>query len=348
MRNFSKLTSIILLGSISLYGAGTLAGTQVDNSVKLNYKVDGTAKSEVVSNTNSFLVDNKIDLTVAHQDSAAVSVKAGDTAKVLKFIVTNTGNKVQDYSLTSTLNDGNPFGETDNFNATNVKIYVDGNANGTYEAGDDTKTYIDELAPDASITVFIVADIPSSQSNGDVSEHTLTAQVAKGGTSGSQGADITSDDSSSSDTAMGVEIVFADGDGSGGTDGAEDGKYADNSAYKVSDAQLTVNKTSCVVSDPYNGTTNPKRIPGATIRYAIEVVNSSTSKDATDVVVTDSLSSELDYQNGKVVDGTCNCGNPGNANSDSDVSNSGQDVTINYKTVTKNTTECGYIEVKIK
>jgi len=345
MKNISKVLSVILLGGINLYGAGTLAGTQVDNSVKLNYKVDGTAQSEVVSNTDSFVVDNKIDLTVTHQDASAVVVKANSNDQVLKFIVKNTGNKVQDYSLSSTLNDGNPFSETDNFDATNVRIYVDGNANGTYESADDTQDYIDELAPDATITVFIVSDI-GAQSDGDVSEHTLTAQVAEGGASSSQGADITSDDASSADTAMGVEIVFADGDGSGATDGAKDGKYADNSAYKVSTAELSVTKGSCIVSDPYNGTTNPKRIPGAKIRYTIEVTNSSSSKDATEVTVTDKLSSELTYKSGLVSTESCDCANPGADNGDS-VSVSGQDVTINYDTVEDGVTECAYIEVEI-
>ena len=51
-----------------------------------------------------------------------------------------------------------------------------------------------------------------------------------------------------------------------------------------------VNKDSCVIKDLINGTTNPKRIPSATIRYAIEVRNFSSS-NMTDVIVEDRISS---------------------------------------------------------
>ena len=343
MKRVSKVISstAMILASINLYGAGTTAGIQVDNSVKLTYKIGATDKN-ATSNTASFVVDNKIDLTVTHQDSAAVAVKSDAVDQVLTFVVKNTGNKVQDYSLTSTQNNGNPFSETDTFDTTNVEIYVDGNANGTYESADDTKTYIDELNPDASITIFIISDM-GARSDGDVSEHTLVAQVAEGGASG-QGSDITSDDAGSADTAMGVEIVFADGTGI--TDGAKDGKFSDYSAYKVTDAELTVTKSSCVISDPYNGTTNPKRIPGATVRYAIEIENTSTSTDATNVEVTDTLSSELSYVSGEVYNDECDCNSPKGVK-ERDTTNSGQDVTANYDTVEQSTKNCAYIDVTI-
>ena len=144
---------------------------------------------------------------------------------------------------------------------------------------------------------------------------------------------------------MGVEIVFADGDGSGTTEVAKDGKYADNNAYKVSDSELTATKSSCVVSDPYNGTTNPKRIPGATIRYTIEVENTSDSTDAEEVTVKDTLESTLDYNTSLVVkNADCDCLNQ----AITDKVGSGPDVTLDFGTVDKSTKACGYIEAIIK
>jgi uncharacterized repeat protein (TIGR01451 family) len=74
--------------------------------------------------------------------------------------------------------------------------------------------------------------------------------------------------------------------------------YGDNISCMITNtpkpatATLTVTKTSTIVSDPINGTTNPKAIPGAVIRYAITVTNTGTAAvDASTVVVADPLPS---------------------------------------------------------
>jgi uncharacterized repeat protein (TIGR01451 family) len=49
-----------------------------------------------------------------------------------------------------------------------------------------------------------------------------------------------------------------------------------------------VQKTSEVLSDPYNATTLPKRIPGSIVRYAVTVTNSGTGLvDGSSLVLTD-------------------------------------------------------------
>lgn len=51
---------------------------------------------------------------------------------------------------------------------------------------------------------------------------------------------------------------------------------------------LTVNKSSEVVSDPVNNAANPKRIPGAVIRYSVSVINSGPGTiDASTLAITD-------------------------------------------------------------
>ena len=47
--------------------------------------------------------------------------------------------------------------------------------------------------------------------------------------------------------------------------------------YAVSSAALTVTKTSAVVEDPFNGTTNPKATPGAFVEYAVAISNTGAS-----------------------------------------------------------------------
>lgn len=49
-------------------------------------------------------------------------------------------------------------------------------------------------------------------------------------------------------------------------------------------ATLTVSKVSSIISDPVNGTNNPKAIPGATVEYLITVTNTGTSATQADTV----------------------------------------------------------------
>lgn len=285
--------------------AGTASGTSIDNRATVSYAVGSTAQPVIESSPagnstsgagngldTSFVVDNRIDLTVAELSGGYTVVAAGGLNEVLVYTVTNTGNTTQDYSLSAADNATDPFGGTDNFDATPVGVFVDANANGTYEVGTDTATFVDELAADAAATVFVVRNIPGTQVNNDVSAVTLTAQVAQGAGVGVQGADILTDDAANPDNAATVQIVFADV--AGDTDAANDGAHSDSDAYRVGAAQITVAKSSAVISDPINLGVNPKAIPGATVEYIVTIGNAAgASAPATNVQVTDSLNAEI-------------------------------------------------------
>ncbi len=110
-------------------------------------------------------------------------------------------------------------------------------------------------------------------------------------------------------------------------------------------------KTSCVIDDPVN-TTNPKRIPGATIRYAIEVSNTGLGQ-AQNVKVEDNISNYFDASTitNLQIDGShaCNCSSPTSPGSNGNNGGvSDNIVTLDYDTVNASTTECGYFEVKIE
>jgi hypothetical protein len=67
-------------------------------------------------------------------------------------------------------------------------------------------------------------------------------------------------------------------------------------------ATLTVVKFSTLISDPVNGTTNPKAIPGAVVSYSILVSNSGTSAvNAATIFIRDPLPSTVTYNNGVTV-----------------------------------------------
>ncbi len=55
----------------------------------------------------------------------------------------------------------------------------------------------------------------------------------------------------------------------------------------------TVVKSATIISDPVNNTTNPKAIPGAIIEYTITIANGTNGSTATNIVVTDSLNTNI-------------------------------------------------------
>lgn len=275
---------IVLLGSNAAHAAGTTVGATITNTVTVNYQVGGVSQS-VINASDTFTVDRKINLTVAEIGSTTTSVSPGQTAAVTAFTVTNTSNDVLDFGLAATQATGGaaPHGGTDNFNATAPALYRDTNSNGTYEAGTDTAVaYLDELAADASQVVFVVANIPMGQVNGDKATVILTATAREGGGASSQGAAVT--ETAGANTAA-EDTVFADAAGS--DDAARSGTHSARDDYTVSAALLTVTKTSRVISDPLNGATNPKLIPGAVVEYCISVANGAGAATATNIAISD-------------------------------------------------------------
>jgi uncharacterized repeat protein (TIGR01451 family) len=63
---------------------------------------------------------------------------------------------------------------------------------------------------------------------------------------------------------------------------------------RAANATLTIAKTSTVISDPLNGATNPKAIPGAIMRYNLTVTNTGPSAvDLNTMVLIDALPGQI-------------------------------------------------------
>jgi len=291
------LAGTLVLGlSSAALAQNTPSGTPIDNTATLDYFVGGTQQAQVASNTATFLVDNKVDLTVTTIDGAIVAVVPGTFAQVLTYTVTNNGNTVQDYSLSALNSAVGAFGEVETFDAANVNVFVDTDGDNAYTAA-DVNTYIDELASGATITVFVVSDIPLAQLNDDVASYDLVAQTAVGGTIGTQGGDILADDAATADDPTLVQIVFADLAGS--ADGGRDGRFSSKDGYMVVTADLTALKTTNVISDPFNLGANPKAIPGATVGYQVLVTNTGTVA-ADNIEVIDAIPANSSFLVGSV------------------------------------------------
>lgn len=303
LSNWKYVAAILLLAGVQqAHAAGTTQGTSIANTATVDYTVGGVNQPDVSSNTATFVVDRRINLTVAEVGNAYTDVAAGATAQVLTFTVTNSTNGTQDFRFITT-NDTtgatDPFGGTDDFDPTAIQVFVDSNNNGVYDAGVDIATFLDEIPADATRTVFVVASIPAGRAVDDTAGITLTAVAADAGTGGALGADATQ--TAGAGTLGGVDTVF--GDVAGDTDAARDGRHSDDDAYRVRAAAITVTKTATVISDPFNGVTNPKAIPGAVIEYCLQVSNAAGGLLATNIVVSDPIPANTTYVPGSIFAG---------------------------------------------
>lgn len=294
-RSAAFAATLLLLNPTPSFAAGTTAGTTVSNQASVAYQVASVAQTAVTSNNLQFVVDQKVNLTVTTTDGAAVSVTPGSTGNVLTFTLVNTGNAVQDFHLSATARSGGTgkFGGTDNVNAASVAVFAESGATAGYQSGEDTAIYVDELAADGTKTIYIVGNFASgTYANGDIASYHMLVQARAGGSASSEGSTLTQ--TAGADTAGTVDIVFADAQGTDTVnDIARDSKHSGDSDYIIAAAALTVTKSSAVISDPSNSTTNPKAIPGAIIEYTITVANASATATATNITVTDSLNTEV-------------------------------------------------------
>ncbi len=297
-----SLLAVAVAGASPVLAAGTTAGSSITNTATINYQVGGVAQP-AINDGDTFVVDRKIDLTVAESGTATTVVVPGQTGAVTTFTLQNTSNAVLDFALAATQTVGGTasHGGTDNFDVTAPSIFRDTNGNGTYESGTDTAvTFIDELAADATVTLFIVANVPLGRATGDVANVRLTATAREGGAAATQGAALTQ--TAGANTA-GMDTVFADT--AGVADAARDAAHSDDDDYTVQTATLTLDKRSLVISDPVNGTTNPKLIPGAVVEYCIAVSNAAGGAAANSIAVSDILPSTLTYVASSIrLDGT--------------------------------------------
>lgn len=223
---------------------GTRAGTLIDNTATATYQQGGTPVT-VPSNLVSLRVDELIDAVVDWQDPSNVLTTPGATGQVLRFQVTNTGNGVETFGLTTVGNLGG-----DQFDPTVTSIVID-DGDGVYEPGIDV-VYVPNsndptLNPDASVTVFVVSTTPGNVTDGNLGNVQLVA---------------------TSRTGTGAPGTTVPGGGEGGGDaiiGTTGGDGSDIGTYEVVSATVALAK-SAVVTNQFG---NDDPVPGATITYTI-------------------------------------------------------------------------------
>lgn len=262
------------------WAVGTGAGTVINNTANITYDA-GAVIGATASASANFQVDEIIAVTQTWQDAANVSVLSPDTDRILSYLLTNTGNGFETFSLS--VNNGLAG---DNFDPVNARIYLD-NGNGVFD-GTVTETLyvpgVNDPVLDANgvnaIVIFTLNDIPAALATGNTGFSRLVAAATTPGASGS---------------AVGT-ILPGQGDG-GVIDAVVGTTTADASTDGVYEVQaLAVNllKSSDVINDGSGCTTGCVPLPGATIRYSIQV-NVSGSGTAETLSITDIIPANTTY-----------------------------------------------------
>ncbi|MDH4046699.1 MAG: hypothetical protein OEW68_00485 [Gammaproteobacteria bacterium] len=302
-------SAVVVLFSQHALAVGTDAGTTISNQAQVDYNVGGNPQTFILSDpagnsipgdaltsgalATTFVVDNRVDFTLVESGFIGHTVVTpGQNGEFVQFTLQNHGNSTQDFRLVATnLVGGIVAGQTDTEDMSGITVYVDNNGDGLTTATDPN--FVEELIEGDSVDIYVVATAPVTMANGAAANINLQAIVADAGGPPGLGADTT-DDAGSADTA-GIDVVFAEGlFASGGTvftlgDGILDAQ----DGFIGSSAALSITKTASLISDPFNGTgADRKAIPGAVVEYVISVANSG-AEVAEDIVITDTLSTEI-------------------------------------------------------
>ncbi len=309
MKNISRIIltiALVFLSTRTAMAIGTQAGTTITNTATANYNLGGApATPETAS--DSFDVVEVIRMTMTWQDGANVAVTTPDTARVLTFEVTNTGNGSEDFTFST-----NDALGGDDFNPSGTQVwYENGLAAGLQTSGGNMDVLHNPgvndptLADDGTLTVYVVCNIPAGLSDTNTGDVAITATSTTTGASGS---------------ALGAVLVGGEVVGVAGANAAATGTYI------VSSVSVTLTKAITGASDPFGGT---EYVPGATITYRI-TVSVAGSGTAEALVITDPIPGDMTYAAGTIsVDSTGQTDAGGDDSADFNVTNANT-VTVDF------------------
>ena len=285
--------------SAPAFAVGTTQGTDITNSVTVNYTVGTTAQTPVTSNTDTFKVDRKVNFTVVERATiGTTTVNPGQLAQQTAFTLTNLSNDLLDFDLTAAnllTGAAAPRG-TDGFDVTNLLICLDADNNNVCDAPATATLTVNDLSATTgsnSVNILVLGDIPAAATNGQIAGVSLqaTAKLSNGTAFVLSGPGQNVSTDADANVAGAVDTVLAD-----------TGRDAVESAlddYTVQSATLGVFKSSRVVSDLVSGI-NPKALPGATVEYCIAVQNTG-SVAATSVAIEDLIPANTTFVTGSIL-----------------------------------------------
>lgn len=265
------------------WAVGTSAGTSISSNTTTTYVIGTAPPATATSKTVSFQVDEVIQPVLTWQDATPVAVSTPGRNNALTLLLTNSGNGSEAFGLIRT-NGPLPL-PPENYTPLDGSIgsiYLESGLEAGFQAnGANADTaYVSgtndpNLAPDTSMSIYVISDTPSVVSNarGDV---LLTAASLTPGAAGAPPG--------TSLPGLGQGGGFAVVGGSRAQAGA-------TGSYIASGLGVVMNKTVLSVRDP-QGTALV--MPGTVMTYQI-LVTLSGAGAASNLLITDPLPANSTY-----------------------------------------------------
>jgi uncharacterized repeat protein (TIGR01451 family) len=292
----STAIAATLMTSVPVF-ASTDPGVNILNNVTVDYQVGTVAQTQKTA-SDTFKVDRKVLFTVVEKTPVGTTnVSPGQLGAKTAFTVTNSSNDILDFTLTAAnlaTAATTPRG-TDAIDVSNLLMCFDANNDGNCDAAATATLTIDNLAKDGgNITVLILGDVALSATTGQIAGVRLTATALD-----SAGATITAATDATVNGAATVETIFADDLTPVLGNTARNGISWAHDDYTVQAANLSVFKSSKVISDGVSAS-NFKSIPGAVVEYCISVANAAGSATATNIDVGDLIPANTTFVTGSI------------------------------------------------
>ena len=144
-----------LVALVAVHASPTPAGRKITNVASATYEVDGQVY-RVESNRVETVVNAIYGITIKDDATKTAPILFGaspGTQVIIPYIVTNTGNTVDSYTLGFEL--GTPY----DLQFGTIGFYLDANGNGVLDTGESQIYSIDDLAPGESVSLLVMLDV---------------------------------------------------------------------------------------------------------------------------------------------------------------------------------------------
>lgn len=274
------LIRLVVLSAIGspAFAAGTRANTTITNTATVDYILAGL--SNTASASVSIAVDELIDVTVSWQNAANVSVMSPSISQVLAFLVTNSGNGIEDFILNITTANTPP-----QFDPVNIRLWEDTDRDGIFNFANDTQIPLGGsirldggMSGSESALIFVVSDIPSGLNANDLGNVRLNA------------TSVTASNNSVTNNIGAVVVNGGDGGVIDALIGFSGAQAVAVGVYEVVSSFVSISKTA-TVNDNRGGNA---AYPGAVIRYTLNVAVAG-SNPVGNLVITDIMPANTTY-----------------------------------------------------
>ncbi len=301
--------ALIFVLPVGAIAALTPAGTVISNTVTLDYVPMGGIPVTATSNTATFVVEELINVILQWQDGSPVSVNSPDVADKLTFLITNTGNGTETFSLTR--NNALAGDQYDPATSSTNFIYFESNSIPGLQIGAGGDTLLAgslTLAAEESRTLYVVSDTPVGLVIGNTGRVALSVASTTVGAAGA---------------APGTALPGLGDGGVIAVVGLTQAQASATGTYIVSGLALSVVKTVAVDG---GGNVLTDTASGKTLTYTITVTLTGTGT-ASNLVITDPLPAELTYVPGSI---TVNAATRTDAADADNATFSANTVTVNF------------------